>query len=54
MAFGVVRAGLDGPLLDALAVQVAEGGLDPHEASEKLLSSVGFSPLGGPEAGPEA
>jgi LAO/AO transport system kinase len=47
MAFGAVRAGLGGPLLDALAVQVAEGDLDPHEASEKLLSSVGFSPATG-------
>ncbi len=43
MAFGTVRAALDGPLLDALAGQVADGVLDPHEASEKLLSSVGYS-----------
>jgi LAO/AO transport system kinase len=43
MAFGAVRAGLDGPLLDALAAQVAEGDLDPREASEKLLSAVGLA-----------
>jgi len=43
LAFGTVRSGLAGPLLDSLAVQVADGALDPHEASEKLLSSVGFA-----------
>ena len=43
LAFGTVRSGLAGPLLDSLAVQVADGALDPHEASGKLLSSVGFA-----------
>ena len=45
LAFGVVRAGLGGPLLDSLAAQVADGGLDPHQAAEKLLSSVGYRAL---------
>ena len=40
MAYGTVRRGLSGPLLDTLAGQVADGVLDPREASEKLLSSV--------------
>jgi LAO/AO transport system kinase len=44
VAFGVVRAGLGGPLLDSLAAQVAEGGLDVVQAAEKLLSSAGYSP----------
>jgi LAO/AO transport system kinase len=44
MAYGAVRAGLAGPLLDALAGQVADGALDPHEASEKLLASAGYTP----------
>jgi LAO/AO transport system kinase len=43
MAFGTLRAALPGPLLDALAVQVADGDLDPHEASQKLLASMGYS-----------
>jgi LAO/AO transport system kinase len=42
MAYGAVRAGLVGPHLDALAGQVADGVLDPHEASEKLLASAGY------------
>jgi LAO/AO transport system kinase len=43
MAFGAVRAGLAGPLLDVLAAQVADGVMDPHEASEKLLASAGYT-----------
>jgi LAO/AO transport system kinase len=43
MAYGAVRASLGGPLLDALAAQVADGALDPHEASEKLLASAGYT-----------
>ena len=43
LAFGVVRTGLAGPLLDSLAAQVADGALDPHEASEKLLAAVGYT-----------
>jgi LAO/AO transport system kinase len=43
MAFGAVRSALPGPLLDALAGQVADGNLDPHEASEKLLAALGFT-----------
>jgi LAO/AO transport system kinase len=43
MAYGAVRRGLSGPLLDALAGQVADGVLDSRDASEKLLSSVGYS-----------
>jgi LAO/AO transport system kinase len=46
LAYGALRRGLAGPLLDALAVQVADGVLDPHEASGKLLSSVGYSVTG--------
>ncbi len=45
LAFGVVRGGLGGPLLDSLATQVADGGLDPHQAAEKLLSSAGYRTL---------
>jgi LAO/AO transport system kinase len=44
LAFATVRAALDGPLLDALAEQVADGVLDPHEASAKLLASTGHAP----------
>ncbi len=44
MAFGAVRTAFDGPLLDALAGQVADGALDSHEASEKLLASAGRTP----------
>jgi len=40
-AFVAVRAALDGPLLDALAGQVADGALDSHEASAKLLAATG-------------
>jgi LAO/AO transport system kinase len=43
MAYGAVRRGLAGPLLDIVAGQVADGVLDPRDASEKLLSSVGYS-----------
>jgi LAO/AO transport system kinase len=45
LAFGVNRGGLGGPLLDSLAAQVADGGLDPHQAAEKLLSSAGYRTL---------
>jgi hypothetical protein len=37
-----VRGALGGPLLDSLAAQVADGGLDPVQAAEKLLSSAGY------------
>jgi LAO/AO transport system kinase len=43
LAYAALRRGLGVPLLDALAVQVADGVLDPHEASEQLLSSAGYS-----------
>jgi LAO/AO transport system kinase len=43
MAFGAVRSALPGPLLDALADQVADGKLDSREASEKLLAALGFA-----------
>jgi LAO/AO transport system kinase len=43
MAYGAVRLGLAGPLLDDLAGQVADGVLDPHDASQKLLASVGMA-----------
>jgi LAO/AO transport system kinase len=43
LAYGAVRRGLSGSLLDALAGQVADGVLDPQEASEKLLSSAGHT-----------
>jgi LAO/AO transport system kinase len=42
MAFSAVRQGLGGPLLDALADQVADGVLDPRDASDKLLASAGY------------
>jgi LAO/AO transport system kinase len=42
LASGVVRAGLAGPLLDSVAAQVADGGLDPHQAAARLLSSAGY------------
>jgi LAO/AO transport system kinase len=45
LAFGVVRGALGGPLLDSLAAQVADGGLDPIQAAEKLLSSAGYRTL---------
>ena len=44
MAVAAVRGQLDGPLLDALAAQVADGTLDSREASGKLLGAVGYSP----------
>jgi len=44
MAFMAVRAALDGPLLDTLAGQVADGVLDSHEASARLLASTGQAP----------
>jgi LAO/AO transport system kinase len=44
VAFGLVRSGLGGPLLDSLAAQVAEGGMDVAQAAGKLLSSAGYSP----------
>jgi LAO/AO transport system kinase len=47
MAFVAVRAALDGPLLDTLAGQVADGALDSHEASAKLLASTGMRLSGG-------
>ena len=40
LAYDAVRRELSGPLLDTLAGQVADGVLDPHQASEKLLASV--------------
>jgi LAO/AO transport system kinase len=51
MAFAAVRTALDGPRLDALAVQVADGVLDPYGASQELLASVGMAQEGG-GAGP--
>ena len=48
-----VRTTLDGPRLDALAIQVADGVLDPHGASEELLASVGMA-QGAGRAGPLA
>ncbi|HTU74496.1 MAG TPA: methylmalonyl Co-A mutase-associated GTPase MeaB [Trebonia sp.] len=46
IAYGKVRGRLAGPLLDTLAGQVADGVLDPHEASGKLLSSAGYPVTG--------
>jgi LAO/AO transport system kinase len=42
-AVAAVRSALDGPLLDALAGQVAGGVLDSRDASGKLLASVGMT-----------
>jgi len=43
-ALVTVRAALDGPLLDALAGQVADGTLDSHAACAELLASAGHAP----------
>jgi LAO/AO transport system kinase len=42
VAHGAVRSGLSSPLLDALAVQVADGVLDARAAAGQLLASAGY------------